>query len=100
MKVLVKQDHVASCPEERERVTKAGGLVKWQVDTWRVGAAALQVWLFYINYLWYQDNHVCLECFLEAGGGKCFSSITVCKLVMKLASCKAQGKSAMVDPLW
>ncbi|XP_058101226.1 protein kinase and PP2C-like domain-containing protein isoform X2 [Magnolia sinica] len=39
----LSKDHVASCPEERERVTKAGGQVKWQVDTWRVGTAALQV---------------------------------------------------------
>ncbi|XP_062201220.1 protein kinase and PP2C-like domain-containing protein isoform X2 [Phragmites australis] len=37
------QDHVASCPEERERVIKEGTEVKWQMDTWRVGAAALQV---------------------------------------------------------
>lgn len=37
------QDHVASCLEERERVISAGGQVKWQVDTWRVGPAALQV---------------------------------------------------------
>ncbi|CAD6238358.1 unnamed protein product [Miscanthus lutarioriparius] len=36
-------DHVASCPNERERVTKAGTEVKWQIDTWRVGSAALQV---------------------------------------------------------
>lgn len=40
-----KKDHVASCLEERDRVVKAGGQVKWQVDTWRVGAAALQVCL-------------------------------------------------------
>ncbi|XP_059646021.1 protein kinase and PP2C-like domain-containing protein isoform X4 [Cornus florida] len=39
----LSKDHVASCLEERERVIKAGGQVKWQVDTWRVGAAALQV---------------------------------------------------------
>ncbi|CAL4949367.1 unnamed protein product [Urochloa decumbens] len=37
------KDHVASCPKERERVIKAGIEVKWQIDTWRVGAAALQV---------------------------------------------------------
>ncbi|KAK3164505.1 hypothetical protein QOZ80_1AG0020040 [Eleusine coracana subsp. coracana] len=37
------RDHVASCPKERERVIKAGTDVKWQTDTWRVGAAALQV---------------------------------------------------------
>ncbi|CAO2179638.1 unnamed protein product [Urochloa humidicola] len=37
------KDHVASCPKERERVIKAGTEVKWQIDTWRVGAAALQV---------------------------------------------------------
>ncbi|CAL5385167.1 unnamed protein product [Camellia sinensis] len=36
-------DHVASCPEERERIISEGGQVKWQVDTWRVGPAALQV---------------------------------------------------------
>ncbi|XP_068666031.1 protein kinase and PP2C-like domain-containing protein [Aristolochia californica] len=39
----LSKDHVASCPVERERVTQAGGQVKWQVDTWRVGPAALQV---------------------------------------------------------
>eukprot|EP00268_Persea_americana_P010984 TRINITY_DN14529_c0_g1_i7.p1 TRINITY_DN14529_c0_g1~~TRINITY_DN14529_c0_g1_i7.p1 ORF type:complete len:590 (-),score=113.63 TRINITY_DN14529_c0_g1_i7:1511-3280(-) len=39
----LSKDHVASCPEERERVTRAGAQVKWQVDTWRVGPAALQV---------------------------------------------------------
>ncbi|KAJ9566796.1 hypothetical protein OSB04_002762 [Centaurea solstitialis] len=39
----VEQDHVASCPEERERVSSVGGQVKWQLDTWRVGPAALQV---------------------------------------------------------
>lgn len=39
----LSKDHVASCLEERERVTEAGGVVKWQVDTWRVGPAALQV---------------------------------------------------------
>ncbi|KAL5743245.1 hypothetical protein ACOSQ2_026361 [Xanthoceras sorbifolium] len=39
----LSRDHVASCPEERERVVNAGGQVKWQVDTWRVGPAALQV---------------------------------------------------------
>ncbi|KAL6884578.1 hypothetical protein ACP4OV_010514 [Aristida adscensionis] len=37
------KDHVASCPTERERVIKEGTEVKWQIDTWRVGAAALQV---------------------------------------------------------
>ncbi|KAE8125119.1 hypothetical protein FH972_019954 [Carpinus fangiana] len=40
---VLTNDHVASCPEERERVVSAGGEVKWQVDTWRVGPAALQV---------------------------------------------------------
>ncbi|KAL8241514.1 hypothetical protein R6Q59_014868 [Mikania micrantha] len=39
----LSKDHVASCLEERERVTGLGGQVKWQVDTWRVGPAALQV---------------------------------------------------------
>ncbi|EEF36185.1 protein kinase and PP2C-like domain-containing protein [Ricinus communis] len=39
----LSKDHIASCLEERERVVSAGGLVKWQVDTWRVGPAALQV---------------------------------------------------------
>jgi serine/threonine protein phosphatase PrpC len=34
---------VGSCAEERERVISAGGSVKWQIDTWRVGPAALQV---------------------------------------------------------
>ncbi|CAN0907425.1 Protein kinase and PP2C-like domain-containing protein [Linum grandiflorum] len=37
------EDHIASNLKERERVVSAGGEVKWQVDTWRVGAAALQV---------------------------------------------------------
>ncbi|KAJ8759790.1 hypothetical protein K2173_009891 [Erythroxylum novogranatense] len=37
------KDHTASCLEERERVVRAGGQVKWQLDTWRVGPAALQV---------------------------------------------------------
>ncbi|KAI3677967.1 hypothetical protein L6452_37241 [Arctium lappa] len=39
----LSKDHVASCPEERERVIGVGGQVKWQLDTWRVGPAALQV---------------------------------------------------------
>ncbi|XP_059281651.1 protein kinase and PP2C-like domain-containing protein isoform X2 [Lycium ferocissimum] len=39
----LSRDHVASCLEERERIIRSGGLVKWQVDTWRVGDAALQV---------------------------------------------------------
>ncbi|XP_017258052.1 protein kinase and PP2C-like domain-containing protein isoform X2 [Daucus carota subsp. sativus] len=39
----LSRDHVASIPEERERVISSGGEVKWQVDTWRVGPAALQV---------------------------------------------------------
>ncbi|XP_027067259.1 protein kinase and PP2C-like domain-containing protein isoform X1 [Coffea arabica] len=39
----LSRDHVASCSEERERVISAGGQVKWQIDTWRVGQAALQV---------------------------------------------------------
>ncbi|KAL0555084.1 hypothetical protein IC582_009017 [Cucumis melo] len=41
--IVLSKDHVASCLEERERVINAGGQVKWQVDTWRVGPAALQV---------------------------------------------------------
>lgn len=41
--IVLSKDHVASCLEERERVISAGGQVKWQVDTWRVGPAALQV---------------------------------------------------------
>lgn len=40
---VLSKDHVASCLEERERVINAGGQVKWQVDDWRVGPAALQV---------------------------------------------------------
>ncbi|KAJ3694690.1 hypothetical protein LUZ60_000067 [Juncus effusus] len=40
---LMSKDHVASCEDERTRVTKEGMDVKWQVDTWRVGPAALQV---------------------------------------------------------
>ncbi|KAL8493670.1 hypothetical protein ACS0TY_024743 [Phlomoides rotata] len=39
----LSRDHVASCLEERDRVVGAGGQVKWQVDTWRIGPAALQV---------------------------------------------------------
>lgn len=39
----LSRDHIASCFEERERVISAGGQVKWQIDTWRVGQAALQV---------------------------------------------------------
>ncbi|CAL5321149.1 unnamed protein product [Camellia sinensis] len=39
----LSKDHVASCPEERERIISEGGQVQWQVDTWRVGPAALQV---------------------------------------------------------
>ncbi|KAL9263453.1 kinase and PP2C-like domain-containing protein [Drosera capensis] len=39
----LSRDHVASCIEERDRVTFSGGVVKWQVDTWRVGDAGLQV---------------------------------------------------------
>ncbi|KAL8172212.1 hypothetical protein V2J09_024016 [Rumex salicifolius] len=39
----LSRDHVASCLEERDRIIKAGGQVKWQVDNWRVGAPALQV---------------------------------------------------------
>lgn len=39
----LSRDHIASCLEERERVVSVGGQVKWQVDTWRVGPAALQV---------------------------------------------------------
>ncbi|EOY08756.1 Kinase family protein / protein phosphatase 2C (PP2C) family protein isoform 1 [Theobroma cacao] len=41
--LALSRDHVASCLEERDRVVSAGGKVKWQVDTWRVGPAALQV---------------------------------------------------------
>ncbi|KAH9298494.1 hypothetical protein KI387_030176, partial [Taxus chinensis] len=41
--VALSKDHVASCMHERERVIKEGGQVKWQIDTWRVGSAALQV---------------------------------------------------------
>lgn len=41
--IALSRDHVASCLEERDRVVTAGGHVRWQVDTWRVGAAALQV---------------------------------------------------------
>ncbi|XP_030463730.2 protein kinase and PP2C-like domain-containing protein [Syzygium oleosum] len=41
--IALSKDHVASCPEERERIVNAGGQVKWQIDTWRVGTAALQV---------------------------------------------------------
>ncbi|KAI5064100.1 hypothetical protein GOP47_0020770 [Adiantum capillus-veneris] len=39
----LSKDHTASCCTERDRVTSLGGQVTWQVDTWRVGTAALQV---------------------------------------------------------
>ncbi|KAK2980946.1 hypothetical protein RJ640_025095 [Escallonia rubra] len=42
----LSKDHVASCLEERERVISSGGEVKWQIDTWRVGPAALQILIF------------------------------------------------------
>ncbi|KAL7583380.1 hypothetical protein Lser_V15G42657 [Lactuca serriola] len=41
--IPLSKDHVASSHEERERVMSVGGEVKWQLDTWRVGQAALQV---------------------------------------------------------
>ncbi|XP_057549795.1 protein kinase and PP2C-like domain-containing protein isoform X2 [Amaranthus tricolor] len=41
--IALSRDHVASCLEERDRVVKEGGAVTWQLDTWRVGPAALQV---------------------------------------------------------
>ncbi|XP_048435403.1 protein kinase and PP2C-like domain-containing protein isoform X2 [Pyrus x bretschneideri] len=41
--LVLSKDHVASCLEERDRVISAGGDVRWQVDNWRVGRAALQV---------------------------------------------------------
>lgn len=41
--IYLPQDHVASDPAERARIMNEGIEVKWQVDTWRVGAAALQV---------------------------------------------------------
>ncbi|CAL2271531.1 unnamed protein product [Prunus armeniaca] len=40
---VLSKDHVASCLEEREQVISAGEQVRWQVDNWRVGLAALQV---------------------------------------------------------
>ncbi|KAK9156587.1 hypothetical protein Scep_003161 [Stephania cephalantha] len=43
LSIALSVDHVASRTDERERVIREGGLVKWQVDTWRVGSAALQV---------------------------------------------------------
>ncbi|KAF9664523.1 hypothetical protein SADUNF_Sadunf16G0027600 [Salix dunnii] len=46
----LSKDHVASCIEERERVLGAGGQVKWQVDTWRVGHAALQASSGHFDY--------------------------------------------------
>lgn len=39
----LSRDHTASCPGERDRVISAGAEVQWQLDTWRVGQAALQV---------------------------------------------------------
>lgn len=41
--VPLSMDHTASCGSERERVIKAGGSVSWRVNTWRVGAAAIEV---------------------------------------------------------
>eukprot|EP00899_Mesostigma_viride_P022588 jgi/Mesvir1/3513/Mv11990-RA.1 len=41
--VQLTRDHTAADPAERQRVTDAGGLVEIRQDTWRVGAAALQV---------------------------------------------------------
>lgn len=41
--IALSKDHVASCLQERERVICQGGHVHWQVDTWRVGLPALQV---------------------------------------------------------
>ncbi|KAJ1436016.1 Serine/threonine-protein kinase, active site [Sesbania bispinosa] len=41
--IALSKDHVASSLQERERVTRHGGHVHWQVDTWRVGLPALQV---------------------------------------------------------
>lgn len=41
--MALSKDHTASCLAERERVIRLGGQVKWQLDTWRVGTAALQV---------------------------------------------------------
>ncbi|KAF8403578.1 hypothetical protein HHK36_011682 [Tetracentron sinense] len=48
----LSKDHVASCLEERERVIREGGEVKWQVDTWRVGPAALQVFICILEDLY------------------------------------------------
>ncbi|KAG0462740.1 hypothetical protein HPP92_021216 [Vanilla planifolia] len=39
----MSKEHLASCHVERIRVMDAGMEVKWNVDTWRVGPAALQV---------------------------------------------------------
>lgn len=39
----MSKEHLASCREERMRVMSLGMEVKWQVDTWRVGPAALEV---------------------------------------------------------
>ncbi|CAI5485915.1 unnamed protein product [Closterium sp. Naga37s-1] len=39
----LSRDHVASDPEERNRAEKAGGLVQWRVNTWRVGIAGIEV---------------------------------------------------------
>ncbi|GAA0179820.1 hypothetical protein Leryth_006601 [Lithospermum erythrorhizon] len=41
--IALSRDHIASRVDERERILSAGGEVQWQVDTWRVGPAALQV---------------------------------------------------------
>ncbi|KAI5341895.1 hypothetical protein L3X38_009770 [Prunus dulcis] len=53
---VLSKDHVASCLEERERVISAGEQVRWHVDNWRVGLAALQVCPFR-----YHDSFVMLS---------------------------------------
>ncbi|KAK8959993.1 Protein kinase and PP2C-like domain-containing protein [Platanthera guangdongensis] len=39
----MSKEHLASCHKERMRVMSEGMEVKWQVNTWRVGPAALEV---------------------------------------------------------
>eukprot|EP00898_Chlorokybus_atmophyticus_P003259 jgi/Chlat1/3934/Chrsp26S04194 len=41
--VQLTRDHTVADEQERARVVSAGSTVEWRVDTWRVGAAALQV---------------------------------------------------------
>lgn len=41
--LALSRDHTAALDDERQRITAAGGLVAWRVDSWRIGEAGLQV---------------------------------------------------------